>query len=90
LGIRYVGETTAKYLAEHFRTLDAIAVATLEELSEAEEVGAKIAESIVDYFASEQNKRIIERLREAGVQLEIKEKVRASNALEGKSVVVSG
>ena len=90
LGIRYVGETTAKYLAEHFRTLDAIAVATLEELSEAEEVGVKIAESIVDYFASEQNKRIIERLREAGVQLEIKEKVRASNALEGKSVVVSG
>jgi DNA ligase (NAD+) len=90
LGIRYVGETTAKYLAEHFRTLDAIAVATLEELSEAEEVGAKIAESIVDYFASEQNKRIIERLREAGVQLEIKEKVRASNALEGKSVLVSG
>ena len=90
LGIRYVGETTAKYLAEHFRTLDAIAVATLEELSEAEEVGAKIAESIVDYFTSEQNKRIIERLREAGVQLEIKEKVRASNALEGKSVVVSG
>jgi DNA ligase (NAD+) len=90
LGIRYVGETTAKYLAEHFRTLDAISTATLEELSEAEEVGAKIAVSIVDYFASEQNKRIIERLREAGVQLEIKDKVRASNALEGKSIVVSG
>jgi DNA ligase (NAD+) len=90
LGIRYVGETTAKYLAEHFRTLDAIATATLEELAEAEEVGAKIAISIVNYFASEQNKRIIERLRESGVQLEIKEKVRASNVLEGKSVVVSG
>jgi DNA ligase (NAD+) len=90
LGIRYVGETTAKYLAEHFRTLDAIATATLEELAEAEEVGAKIAMSIVNYFASEQNKRIIERLRESGVQLEIKEKVRASNVLEGKSVVVSG
>lgn len=90
LGIRYVGETTAKYLAEHFRTLDAIATATLEELAEAEEVGAKIAMSIVNHFASEQNKRIIERLRESGVQLEIKEKVRASNVLEGKSVVVSG
>ena len=71
-------------------TLDAISTATLEELSEAEEVGAKIAVSIVDYFASEQNKRIIERMREAGVQLEIKDKVRASNALEGKSIVVSG
>ena len=90
LGIRYVGETTAKYLAQHFRTLDAIAVATLEELAEAEEVGSKIAVSIVDYFASEENKRIIERLREAGVELEVKDKVRASNALEGKSVVVSG
>jgi DNA ligase (NAD+) len=90
LGIRYVGETTAKYLAQHFRTLDAIAVATLEELAEAEEVGSKIAVSIVDYFASEENKRIIERLRKAGVELEVKEKVRASNALDGKSVVVSG
>ena len=90
LGIRYVGETTAKYLAQHFRTLDAIAVATLEELAEAEEVGSKIAVSIVDYFASEENKRIIERLRDAGVELEVKDKVRASNALEGKSVVVSG
>jgi DNA ligase (NAD+) len=90
LGIRYVGETTAKYLAEHFRTMDAIAAATLEELAEAEEVGAKIAESIVDYCATEDNRRIIERLRQAGLQLEIKEKVRASNALEGKSVVISG
>ena len=90
LGIRYVGETTAKYLAEHFRTMDAIAAATLEELAEAEEVGTKIAESIVDYFATEDNRRIVERLRQAGLQLEIKEKVRASNALEGKSVVISG
>lgn len=90
LGIRYVGETTAKYLAEHFRTLDAIATATLSELAEAEEVGAKIAESIIEYFATEENKHIIDRLREAGLQLEIKDKVRSSNALEGKSVVVSG
>jgi DNA ligase (NAD+) len=90
LGIRYVGETTAKYLAEHFRTLDAIATATLSELAEAEEVGAKIAESIIEYFAAEENKHIIDRLREAGLQLEIKDKVRSSNALEGKSVVVSG
>ena len=90
LGIRFVGETTAKYLASHFRTLDAIAHASVEELSEAEEVGAKIADAIVEYFASEENLQIIERLRSAGLQFEVKDKVRESNALEGKSVVISG
>lgn len=90
LGIRFVGETTAKYLASHFRTLDAIANASTEELSEAEEVGSKIAVAIREYFASEDNLRIVERLREAGLQFEIKDKVQTSNALEGKSVVISG
>ena len=90
LGIRFVGETTARYLASHFRTLDAIANATIEELSEAEEVGSKIAVAITEYFASEDNRRIIETLRQAGLQFEIKEKVQTSNALEGKSVVISG
>ena len=90
LGIRFVGETTAKYLASHFRTLDAIANATVEELSEAEEVGSKIAVAITEYFASEENHRIVETLREAGLQFEVKEKVQTSNALEGKSVVISG
>ena len=90
LGIRFVGETTAKYLASHFRTLDAIANASTEELSEAEEVGQKIAVAITEYFASEDNLRIVERLREAGLQFEIKDKVQTSNALEGKSVVISG
>ncbi len=90
LGIRFVGETTAKYLASHFRTLDAIAHASVEELSEAEEVGSKIADAIVEYFASEENLQIIERLRSAGLQFEVKDKIRESNALEGKSVVISG
>ena len=90
LGIRFVGETTAKYLASHFRTLDTIAHASVEELSEAEEVGKKIADAIVEYFASEENLQIIERLRSAGLQFEVKDKVRESNALEGKSVVISG
>ena len=90
LGIRFVGETTAKYLASHFRTLDAIAHASVEELSEAEEVGSKIADAIVEYFASEENLQIIERLRSAGLQFEVKDKVRESNALEGKGVVISG
>lgn len=90
LGIRYVGETTAKYLASHFRTLDAIANATIEELSEAEEVGSKIAVAITEYFAEEENRKIIETLRSAGLQFEVKDKVQTSNALEGKSVVISG
>ena len=90
LGIRFVGETTAKYLAAHFRTLDAIANATVEELSEAEEVGAKIATAITEYFADERNRTIIERLKCAGLKFEIEEKQRSSNALDGKSVVISG
>lgn len=90
LGIRFVGETTAKYLASHFRTLDAIAKATKEELYEAEEVGAKIADAIVEYFSNDANLSIIERLRSAGLQFEVKDKVRESNALEGKSIVISG
>ncbi|MBQ4499781.1 MAG: NAD-dependent DNA ligase LigA [Alistipes sp.] len=90
LGIRFVGETTAKYLAAHFRTLDAIAAATKEQLSEAEEVGAKIADAIVEYFASEDNRRIVESLREAGLRFESEDKQLTSNALEGKNVVISG
>jgi DNA ligase (NAD+) len=90
LGIRFVGETTAKYIATHFRTLDAIANATVEELSEAEEVGAKIAVAITEYFADERNRTIVERLKDAGLKFEIEEKQRSSNALEGKSVVISG
>ena len=90
LGIRFVGETTAKYIATHFRTLDAIAAATVEELSEAEEVGAKIAVAITEYFADEHNRSIVERLKSAGLKFEIEEKQRSSNALEGRSVVISG
>ena len=90
LGIRYVGETTAKYLASHFRTLDAIANATAEELSEAEEVGAKIAVAIKEYFLDEENRKIVDTLRTAGLQFEAKDKAQKSNALMGKSVVISG
>ena len=90
LGIRFVGETTAKYLASHFITLDAIATADKEKLAEAEEVGEKIAVAITEYFADERNRRIIERLRAAGLRFEMEEKVLSSNALEGKNVVISG
>jgi DNA ligase (NAD+) len=90
LGIRFVGETTAKYLASHFHTLDAIAAASVEELAEAEEVGAKIASAIVEYFADDTNRDIITRLREAGLRFVMEERRLDSNALAGKSVVISG
>ncbi|MDE6862592.1 MAG: NAD-dependent DNA ligase LigA, partial [Alistipes sp.] len=90
LGIRFVGETTAKYLASHFRTLDAVMAADSKQLAEAEEVGAKIAESIVEYFADEDNRRIVDRLREAGLQFEIEERRLASESRSGKSFVISG
>lgn len=90
LGIRFVGETTAKYIASHFRTLDAIMAASREELAEAEEVGSKIADSIVDYFSDQTNRDIIERLRSAGLQFEAVQRKQHSNSLSGKSIVISG
>jgi len=90
LGIRFVGEATAKYLAEHFRTLDAVMHASHEELVEADEVGEKIADAIREYFADAENLRIIERLRRAGLKFEAEARERASDALEGKSFVISG
>lgn len=90
LGIRFVGETTAKYLATHFRSLDSIASATIEELAEAEEVGAKIAGAIVEYFADTRNREIVESLRQAGLKYEVEQQQNISNTLVGKSVVISG
>ena len=90
LGIRFVGETTAKYLAAHFGSMEAIMNATVEQLVEAEEVGDKIARSIVEFFADESNCTIIERLRVAGVQFEAEERELHSDLLAGKSVVISG
>ena len=90
LGIRFVGETTAKYLAAHFKNIDAIITATKEQLLEAEEVGDKIADAIIEYFADEQNRAILERLRAAGLQFEEEAKVLHSNCLEGKNIVISG
>lgn len=90
LGIRFVGEATAKYLAEHFRTMDAVMHASREELVEADEVGEKIADAILEYFADAENLRIIERLRQAGLKFETEMRERASDALAGKSFVISG
>lgn len=90
LGIRFVGETTAKYLAAHFGSLDAIMAASADQLAQAEEVGGKIAESIIDYFADERNVCIISRLREAGLRFEAEERTLLSQSLAGMSVVISG
>jgi DNA ligase (NAD+) len=90
LGIRFVGETTAKYLAQQFRSLDTLMAATREELIQAEEVGEKIAISIEEYFADEANREIVERLRRAGLQFEAEQQQRASSTLEGMNIVISG
>ena len=90
LGIRFVGETTAKSLAGHFGSLEAVMAASREELAEAEEVGGKIADSIIDYFAGEDNRRLVERLKAAGVQTRNVQRELASEALAGLRFVISG
>ena len=90
LGIRFVGETTAKYRAAHFKSLDAVMAADKQALMESDEVGDKIAESIIGYFADPVNISILERLRCAGLQFEAEATERHSDTLEGKNIVVSG
>ena len=90
LGIRFVGETTAKYLAEHFRSIDAIMSASRDELTEAEEVGGKIADAIIEFFADEENRSIIDRLRRAGLRFEAEQKENLSESLAGMTFVISG
>ena len=92
LGIRFVGEVTAKKLAHHFETMDAVANAPIEELMTVEDVGERVADSITSYFNDTDNLEILMRLREAGLQFEIDREQHAavSQALAGKSIVVSG
>src|SRR5690606_38035739 len=68
LGIRYVGETVAKKLARHFKSIDALMAASEAELEAVEEIGQRIAQSVVEFFASPENREIIERLKTYGVQ----------------------
>ncbi|MEG3048279.1 MAG: NAD-dependent DNA ligase LigA [Mucinivorans sp.] len=90
LGIRYVGQTTARKLADAIRSITALEAASYETLLEVDEVGEKIAQSIIEYFADERNRMIIERLRQAGVQLSAAKKELTSSILSGKKVVISG
>ncbi|GAA4933293.1 NAD-dependent DNA ligase LigA [Algibacter agarivorans] len=92
LGIRYVGETVAKKLAKHYKRIDAIAVASQDELVNVDEIGVKIAESVTAFFASEENATIINRLKVFGVQLEMsaEQLIGQTDKLKGDIVVVSG
>ncbi|MEJ8590718.1 NAD-dependent DNA ligase LigA [Riemerella anatipestifer] len=92
LGIKHVGETVAKKLVKNFHTIDGLKKATLEELTEVEDVGIKIAESLVNYFQNEENIEILNRLKYYGIQLEQEENTstKVSNALEGKTFLFTG
>ena len=91
LGIRFVGETTARSLARHFGSLDAVAAATRETLLEVPDVGEVIADSIVAFFADERHRREVERLRAAGLCFSAEAPMeKASDALEGRIIVISG
>src|SRR5690554_2168820 len=92
LGIRYVGETVAKKLANHYKTIDALKNATQEELITVDEIGERIAQSVVSFFASDETIAIIERLKMYGVQLEISAEKLANqtDTLKGNTFVVSG
>ncbi len=92
LGIRFVGETVAKKLAKHYKNIDTLSQATLMDLILVDEIGDRIAQSVIEFFENENNKIIIERLKRFGVQFEIIEKFNpnATTKLIGKTFVVSG
>lgn len=91
IGIRHVGETVAKKLARHFHSMDNIMNATAEELANVEDVGVKIAQSILEYFSQEKHVELIQRLKEAGLQMEVGEMEKpVSNSLEGKTFLFTG
>jgi DNA ligase (NAD+) len=90
-GIRFVGETTAKKIVEKLNSIDRIMSASQDELLQIDEIGERIAQSIIKYFANAKNREIIQRLRDAGLQMEAKENVeKISDRLKGMSFVVSG
>ena len=89
IGIRFVGERTAQLLADHFGSLDRLERATAEELYEVEEIGPKVAQSIVEFFREKRNRDVIEKLRKAGLQFEQKKR-KKGGPLEGRQFVLTG
>jgi DNA ligase (NAD+) len=90
LGIRFVGERTAVFLAEAFGSLDAIAAAGLEDLQVADEVGPKVAESVFQFFREPRNRQLVERLRAAGLQFTYESTRPKSGPLKGLTFVLTG
>ena len=92
LGIRFVGETSGKLLARHFKTIDSLINATLDDLLEIDGIGEVMAKSILSYFHNEENLKMVERLRQYGLQMSLSEEQLqgASDKLTGKSIVISG
>lgn len=92
LGIRYVGETVAKKLAKHYKNIEELSQASMMDLILVDEIGDRIAQSVIEFFENQENRIIIERLKSFGVQFEIVEKFNpnATNKLSGKTFVVSG
>lgn len=92
LGIRFVGEIAAKALARHFKSMDALASASLEDMLQINGIGVVIAESVIRYFANEANRDLVCRLREKGVRMELSDEELSSHSdkLFGQSIVVSG
>ena len=92
LGIRFVGETVAKKLARSTKNIDTLMSTTKEELMAIDEIGEKIAESIIHFFSSEKNRELVARLKAAGLKMEMEaeETAAVSNILEGQSIVISG
>jgi DNA ligase (NAD+) len=90
LGIRFVGERTAVFLAEAFGSLDKIAQASVEELQRAEEVGPKVAESVYQFFHEQHNRELVERLRAAGLRFEYEVKRKKGGPFHGLTFVLTG
>lgn len=92
LGIRFVGETSARLLARKFKNIDALSSATLQQLTDVDGIGEVIAKSVITYFANPVNREIVSRLRGYGLQMSLSEEQiqSAGNKLEGKSIVISG
>jgi DNA ligase (NAD+) len=90
LGIRFVGDTVAKKLARNFKTIDNIISASFESLIEVDEIGDRIAQSLINFFAKQENQLIVEKLKQKDLKFEVEEVEGATNTLEGMIFVVSG
>ncbi|HKL38584.1 MAG TPA: helix-hairpin-helix domain-containing protein, partial [Bacteroidales bacterium] len=91
LGIRFVGETVAKTLASRFRSIDKLARANYEDLVSIDEIGDRIARSVLNYFSNPRNMTIIQKLKQAGVNMKMQEEEKPeSQSLQGKTIVISG